>query len=209
MQPAPALRQQHAPAARRVEDAPVHAGRLPALLPRRPGRRRCRSRRRRRARDAARGGALERLGDGQRRAGELEDVGLEQHLGARARRSPRPAPANSAAPPFSSSADGPAARRASRTGGAFDARHRSRPAPRSVELELGDQRQVVRHARPGGAARHARSTGSEAARVDAVHREQRQARREGVVARRRVARHDRAVQAAVASSAGRACRPSR
>ena len=33
VQAPPALRQQHAPAARRIEDAPVHAGRLPARLP--------------------------------------------------------------------------------------------------------------------------------------------------------------------------------
>ena len=86
----------------------------------------------------------------------------------------------------------------------------SRRARRSGELELGDQRQVVRHARPGGAARHAGREAAKAAHVDAVHREQRQARREGVVARRRVARRRCArVEAAARHQRRRACRPSR
>ena len=105
-------------------------------------------------------GALERLGDRERAAGEIEDVGLDQHLGAGARRSPRRAPANSAEPLFSRSMLMARPQGARRAGDAFAARHR-RPIARLVELELGDQRQVVRHARPGRAARHAWSIGSE------------------------------------------------
>jgi hypothetical protein len=84
VQAPPARRQEDAPAARRIEDAPAHSRRLPALPPL--------------GRDlagadavdddadddAARGRALERLGDGDRRTDELEDVGLEHDLGARA-----------------------------------------------------------------------------------------------------------------------------
>ena len=83
VQPAPARRQKQAPALRGVEDAPVHAGGFPAALP--FGRHVAGAD----AIDddlhahAASRGRFERLGDSDHRTGELEDVGLEHHLGTR------------------------------------------------------------------------------------------------------------------------------
>jgi hypothetical protein len=101
VQASPARRHQHAPAARRVVDGPLHAGRLPAAPPiggDLPGADPVDD-------DAhahpARAGALERFGDGEHRARELEDVGLDQDFGAR-RVDGLAMDANSAAPFLSS-----------------------------------------------------------------------------------------------------------
>ena len=101
---------------------------------------------------AARGGALERLGDRERRAGELEDVGLEQDLGAG--RVDRLRPARRTAPrrPSAASARWPGLQRARRR---CIGRPRCQPcASHLASSSSATQRQVVGHARPGGAARH-------------------------------------------------------
>ena len=84
VQAPPAFGQQQAPALRRIEHAPVHASGLPALLPFDLDVTGAHAIEHHAHRHAARGGVGQGLRDRDHRTCDLEDVGFEHHLGARA-----------------------------------------------------------------------------------------------------------------------------